>query len=321
MSAGPGVAAPGPGRRAHYAAFYDATYGDLPDRAGQRPLLAVFGNCQAESWRLVLEDDDVTTVRVPPVHEWTGDDLGPLRALLARVDLLLTQPVRAGYRGLPVGTDQLMALLRPGARLALVAPLRYAARSPHHVLVHPPGLVDPDPPVVAYHDVRTVTRAAWEAVGRTAPQPPELTREQVLATAHGSVAAVREREERYGAVPLADLLEPPARPEMRTVNHPGTSLFTAGAVRLRAALGLDARATRVTRPLLDAVHAPVEPATSGVSVDEPPRAAWRVGGRDVDPDEVEQAHLAFYRRRPDVLAAMLQRSAVLVEQLGLARPA
>ncbi|GAA1907372.1 WcbI family polysaccharide biosynthesis putative acetyltransferase [Lapillicoccus jejuensis] len=305
------------GRRTHYGTFYDATYGDL----GRRPLLAVLGNCQAESWRLVLEDDDVATVRVPPVHEWTVDDLGPLRALLARVDLLLTQPVRAGYRGLPVGTDELAPLLRPDARLALVAPVRYAARSPHHVLVHPPGLADPDPPVVAYHDVRTATRAAWAATGRAAPDAPPLTRDLVLAAVHGSVAAVREREERYGAVPLADLLEPPARPQMRTVNHPGTSFFAAGALRLREALGLEARPTRVTRPLLDAVHAPVEPATSGVSVDEPARATWRVGGQDVDPDEVERAHLAFYRQRPDVLAAVLHRSAGLAEQLGLPRPA
>ena len=237
-----------------------------------------------------------------------------------RVDLLLTQPVRAGYRGLPVGTEELAPLLRPGARLALVAPVRYAARSPHHVLVHPPGLADPDPPVVAYHDVRTATRAVSDAAGRPAPEPPELTREQVLAAAHGSVAAVREREERYGAVPLADLLEPPARPQMRTINHPGTTFFAAGALRLREALGLEAHPTRVTRPLLDAVHAPVEPATSGVSVDEPPRASWRVGGRDVDPDEVERAHLAYYARRPDVLAAVVERSAGVRERLGLRLP-
>ena len=177
--------------------------------------LVVVGNCQAESLRLLLDADDVVTHRLPPVHELTAADVVPLRELLARTDLFVGQPIGDDYRGLPVGTAQLVACLPPGARTALVPTVRYAGLHPYHLLVHPPGLENPDPPAVPYHDVRTVLAAA----GRSALPP--LTIQAVQAVADASVAELARRERRHDTVRVGDLLARPVAGSMRTINHPG----------------------------------------------------------------------------------------------------
>ena len=97
-------------------------YRDLLTGPGDesRPVLVVTGNCQAESLRLLLQSDDVRTVRVPPLHDVRPHEVEPLRRWLARTDLLVTQPVRDDYRGLPLGTDQQVAALPASAAVAVV---------------------------------------------------------------------------------------------------------------------------------------------------------------------------------------------------------
>jgi hypothetical protein len=273
--------------------------------------LVVLGNCQAESLRLLLEADDVVSQRLPPVFELTAADVGPLRALLARTDLLVAQPVADDYRGLPVGTAQLRAHLPAGARTALVPPVRYAGLHPHHLLVHPPGLEKPDPPVVPYHDVRTVLAAAG------LPALPPLTVEGVRAVAAASVAELARREAAAGTVAVSDLLAAPVADSMRTINHPGNTVLEPLAARVRAALGLDPRPPGVRRPLLASVHAPLLPevvAAHGLGV--PPTTAWTVDGAPVSTDEATAAHLAWYAARPEMLAAALERAQPLVALLS-----
>ncbi|MDQ2756542.1 MAG: WcbI family polysaccharide biosynthesis putative acetyltransferase, partial [Actinomycetota bacterium] len=248
-------------------------------------------------------------------------DLAPLGALLPRLDLLVTQPVGDDYRGLPVGTRQLLARTSPGLRHVLVPSLRYAGRSPHHVLVHPPHLPQPDPPVVPYHDLRTVVRAAWEREGLAPPPAPTLTPEAVRAVAADSVGELRRREEQHETIVASDLLTIGAHPSMRTINHPGNDLFAALAVRVREALGLDPRPTRLTRALLNGIHAPVEPAVAAVFGDVSPRSTWIVDGREVDVETVEREQATWYRGRGDVVDEILRRSGRQMRHLGLVTPA
>src|ERR1700712_1681044 len=98
-------------RARHFGDFYGLRSAREED---SRPLWLVVGNCQAEALRLVLDgvhDRPSSTVRIPPVHELGHSDLGPLRDLLKRASALLCQPIRAGYRDLPVGTAELAAEL------------------------------------------------------------------------------------------------------------------------------------------------------------------------------------------------------------------
>ncbi len=287
-----------------------------------RPLLLVWGNCQAESLRLLLAADDVRTVRLPAVHELTAVDLDALHRLVAASDLLVSQPVADDYHDLPIGTAQLVDLLGPAARATTVPIVRFAGLYPHHVVVHPPGLPDPVPPVVAYHDLRVATAAAWTAAGRSAPEEalPPLTPDGVRAVGERSLAELRRREAAT-EVAAADLLEQPTFASMRTINHPGNVVLEPLAARVREALGLPVAASGEVRPLLDSVHAPRDRVVA--EVHDPgaaPTEHWRVEGRDVAHLEVATAHTAFYAHRPDVLAEVLRRSAPERSLLGLRTP-
>lgn len=312
---------PTPELRAHYRDLYDGLPASEAGSSG-RPVLVVIGNCQAESLRLLLDEDDVTTVRLPALHELTAYDVAPLQALLARTDLLVSQPVGDDYRGLPLGTEQVRAALPQGAAHVLVPSLRYAGLHPHHLLVHPPGLEAPDPPVVPYHDVRTVVAAAWARAGRPAPPAPELTPQQVLAVAADSVSELVRREQQHGTVVASDLLAHPTATLVRTINHPGNELLGALAARVRARLGLEPRTPTLTRPLLDRLHAPLEPAVVlAHDLGVPARTHWVVDGEPLGTDEVAVAHLAWYAARPELLDAALARSGPLRDLLGLDVPA
>ncbi|MDT9595065.1 WcbI family polysaccharide biosynthesis putative acetyltransferase [Nocardioides zeae] len=299
----------------HYAVFHELS---LPPAAAAAedavepidpalPLLVVMGNCQAESLRLLLRGADLRSVRVPPVHELDAEDVPRLQRLLARTDLFVSQPVGAGYRGLPLGTDELRAHLPRSARTALVTPIRYHGLHPWHVVAHPPGLVDPDPPLVAYHDLRTLT-------GRREPPPDGA----VAEVGRRSVAELQRREALHGSVVVSDLFAAPRPALMRTVNHPGNTVLAPVAARLREALGLDPAPPGVERPLLDAVHAPVEePVVRAWGLDDAPSTDWRVRGEAVPDARVVETHHEFYRRRPDVADLLRTRYAELADLLGL----
>jgi hypothetical protein len=277
----------------------------------------VVGNCQAESFRLLLDSDDVRTQRIPAIHELTGNDVVELHALLARTDLLVAQPTKDDHRGLPIGTRQLRAVLPPGARVALVPSLRYAGLHPFHLLVHPPGLESPDPPVVPYHDVRTVLEADAQRSGRHVRAPIELTAAGIRAVAQASVDELDRREREHATVVVSDLFASPVADTMRTVNHPGNAVLVPVAARLREALGLPARAPGIDRPLLASIHAPLLPeVVAALRLDAPPTTAWSVEGRAVSTATVSAAHLAWYEARPEMLDAALARVGPLRELLA-----
>ena len=90
-------------------------------------LLVVVGNCQAESTRkLLMSTGHFTGERIAPVHELEAADMGWFLDLVARADVLVTQPIRDNYRGLPVGTRQ----LQTSARRVVVPGLRFDGLMP-----------------------------------------------------------------------------------------------------------------------------------------------------------------------------------------------
>ncbi len=143
-------------RQRHYGAFYGLDA--LPPR-DNRPLVIVHGNCQAESLRVLLSSpgSPVRTVRIPPVHELTDADLPYLQKLLGQTDVVVSQPIRPGYRNLPLGTADVLAAAGPDTRLVMVPVIRWAALQPFQVIVRSPDAGEP--PLVPYHDLRTMARA------------------------------------------------------------------------------------------------------------------------------------------------------------------
>lgn len=288
------------GRRRHYGEFFGLD--PLPERFG-----IVIGNCQAESMRLVLDAPERRFVRVPPVHELDAADAARLRELVALADHIVSQPIRDDYRSLPVGTRQITALA--AGPVVTVPPARFAGLHPFQAAIRVAG-VEEDPPIVAYHDVRTLAAAA----GREAA--PALSPDAVRALGDASVDVLREREERTD-VPLSDLYATVTADHARTVNHPGNAIFLPLGARLLAALGLDGGVVDPGRPLLSAVRAPLLPeVVEAWSLPDEPRAHWIVDGREVDDAEIRAAHTAWYAAHPGFVAAAVARLAPLLSAWG-----
>ncbi|MCS5723062.1 WcbI family polysaccharide biosynthesis putative acetyltransferase [Herbiconiux sp. CPCC 203407] len=303
-----------PGRRTHFAEFYGA----VP--AADRPIGLVMGNCQAESLRLALPHP-VAWVRTPPVHELTAGDMPHLDRLVEAASVLISQPVRDDYHGLPIGTRQLFA--RVGARrgagvapggagslTAVVPVIRSAALYPAHALVRPPSEPSLAPPLVPYHDLHVLAEAAGQ------PLPP-LTVRSTRAVGSLSQRELRSREQRHGAVPVSDLFEHPSFDLMRTINHPGNPVWTELAARVAAHLGLDGDPVELERPLLNRIHAP----RSAVVIEAwelatPATDHWTVDGEQVPDDEVRRAHLTWYGEHPEVVAAGVSRHAEALSLLA-----
>lgn len=313
-----------PGRRLHYGEFYGLR--EVPQDS--RPLLVVHGNCQAESLRVLVGDGPgapVRTVRVPPVHELEADDLPHLDALLAQVDVLVSQPVAGGYRGLPLGTAEVASRAARtglagsagggggGAHLVVVPVLRWAALHPFQVVVRSPGAGEP--PLVPYHDLRTLALAAGAPALREVPSAAAAR-----AVRDRSVGELRSREQRHGSLPVVDLLTGAGARATHTVNHPGNEVLLGLARRVLEAAGLPGDVSDPGRTLLDSVHAPVLPEVlDALGLGDELGAAhpdWLVHGRQLDDGEVREAHLRWYAEHPEVAGAGLTRHAAAAAALA-----
>lgn len=292
------------GRRQHYAHFY----GLLPIPRDDRPSEIVHGNCQAESLRVLMDGSasPVQTARVPPVHELTAQDLPHLDRLPAEVDVPVSQPVRAGYRGLPVGPAEVLARAGRGPQSVIVPILRWAALHPFQVIVRSPAAGQP--PVVPYHDLRTLTLAAGP------PPLPEIpSAGAVRAVREPSVRELRGRQERHGTLPVVDVLLGAGAAAAPTVNHPGDVVLTEVARRVLAAAGLPGEIADPGRTLLDSVHTPVLPEVlEALQLAARPRSTredWLVHGSRVADEAVRAAQLRWYADHPGVAEAGLARHA------------
>ena len=306
------------GRTRHYGDFYGVN--PPVTRSDDRPFGIVVGNCQAESIRVLLTSTlALDSIRVPPAFEWTGDDVEHVRDLLPRLDVLVVQPIRDDYRGLPAGTRQLEEQLAPSAVSVRVPALRYAGLHPFQVIARDP--VDPslDPPLVPYHDLRTIVAAAR---GLDAPVEHALTEDALHAAEDESLDQLRRREEHHGTVRMSDVLA--ERPHWHTINHPDNATLTALATRVCERLGIGSPVGDPGRELLGAVEAPVDPAHAQVldASLRPDAVAgeWRLAGTPpttLTEAEVARAHLDFYASRPGLVDAALVRHRDRLELLGL----
>jgi len=300
------------GRTRHYGEFYG-----LREPEGEGDVALVVGNCQAESLRIALEGGGLRTVRTPAVHELVAADLPHLGRWLARARLLVSQPVRDDYHGLPLGTAQLAAGLGDGARVERVPVIRFAGLYPTHAIVRPPSDASLVPPLVEYHDLRLLTTAADRLAGST-PRRWTLGPDAVRAVAELSRGELRRREAAHDAVVVSDLFDDPHFGQMRTLNHPGNPVWTELAARVRRRLGLDPHVVDPGRELLSSVHAPRAAAViEAFGLDGGPVDEWVVEGRVVPAAEVEEAHLAWYAEHPEVVSAGTARHADALALLGL----
>lgn len=298
-----------PARRAHYGDFHHGP-------AGTGPIAFVHGNCQAEALRVLLAASPTfpcPTVRVPPVHELTADDVPSLRALARRTAILVAQPVRDDYRDLPLGTRQVADLLPRDARVLRVPVIRHSALHPWSAIVRHPSDSAAVPPVVPYHDLRTLSAAAGRPrSGRT----PDAT--ALVAVAAASVAELRRREQQHTDVGVSDLLMAFGSAAAHTLNHPGNPVLVALARRVQEALAVPVDADDPGRPLLGGIRAPLEePVVDALHLDAQPRRHWLVDGVAVSAEEIEMEQSRWYATHPQWVEAGVRRHGQRLELLGL----
>ena len=294
----------------HYGEFYGLK--PLPD--SEKPLLVVHGNCQAESIRLLLQAADeapCVSVRMPAVHELTADEIPFLHRLLEAAAVVLTQPVTDGYHELPLGAAEVQAAA-PMARVVRWPVIRYAGLLPWQVVFSHEEAGDP--PVVPYHDVRTVALA----LGEELPHPSPAA---FRAVAEWSLTELHDRETRAGAVPVSRLIVDAGARATNTINHPGNPVLVSLARALQRRLIWPVTAADPGYELLDSVRAPRDPSVlDALEIDHPrldvAEEGWVVGGEAVPDAEVVEAQLAWYLRHPEVLAAVATRSAEQRRLLG-----
>lgn len=295
-----------PGRRQHYRDLYE------PDDDG--PVATVHGNCQAEAVRVLLATSPtfpLPLARIPPVHELEPSDLPALRRLWARTEVLLSQPVRAGYRQMPLGTDEVAAACHPRLRLRRWPVVRYAGLHPYSVIVRHPSDMSLSPPVVPYHDLRTL--AAVAGLARRSKPGAEVLRD-LAATSAGEL---RAREERSTDVGVSDVLLHAGVRAAHTVNHPGNPILLTLARRLQTSLGLPADVGDPGRELLGGIDAPLEgDVLAALGLSDAPRREWLVEGCPVDDAVMVEAQTRWYGDHPQWVDAGLDRHRDRLAALG-----
>lgn len=301
-----------PGRRAHFADFYDGPPGD-------GPVAFVHGNCQAESLRILLAASPTfpfRTVRVPPAHELAAEDLPALDRLVSRTALLLSQPVREDYRGLPIGTGQLEARLGGGGRVVRWPVIRFTGLHPYSAIVRHPSDRSAVPPVVPYHDLRILAVAAGRLRG--IDDVPEVAPERLREVGADSVEELARRERLNTDVGVSDLLIGYGVDAAHTLNHPGNRVLVALARRVQAAVGAPVDAEDPRRELLGGIRAPLEYGVlEARGLDVAARPDWLVDGVAVAVETVRRAQLGWYSSHPEWVGAGLHRHAHRMRTLGL----
>ncbi|WP_224391101.1 WcbI family polysaccharide biosynthesis putative acetyltransferase [Pseudonocardia sp. ICBG1293] len=296
-------------RRRHYGVLYGL---EAPPPG---PLALVWGNCQAESIRVLLataEHLPVTPVRIPPVHELTADDLPHLRRLLPRTRLLASQPVRDGYRELPLGTAQIADGLAPGAVVVRWPVIRHPALHPWSAIVRHPSDPAAVPPGVPYHDLRALAAAAGREPGP--PPGPEALRE----VGRLGVAELARREARDTDTGVSDAIAGFGAAAAHTLNHPGNGVLMLLARRILDAAGMAGAVCDPGRTLLGGIRAPLRAdVVDALGLDVAPRPHWCVGDRAIGEQEIAAAQRAWYASHPGWVDAGLARHARTLQLLGL----
>jgi hypothetical protein len=300
-------------------------------RRGRRPIALVYGNCQAEALRRILDTHpglaaSYQLLRVPAVHEISARELWMLRRLLPRVEVLITQRVKSDYRGMQLGTDQLAAELPAGATVISYPVVYFDGIFPFHVYVNKNDDPISTPAAISdYHDLRTLHAAGqgWDTpttlrwLAEFDPDPA-----WVRANAEASLDTLRRREASL-TVRLADVIRREDRltSSFNTINHPANVLITEMARQVLERLGYpDAElVTGSTQTYLDHMKAPregrilrafgVPPETDGATEE------WITSAGTFPTAEVVAAHLDQYAKDPELLQAGLVKHAGRLAEL------
>ncbi|WP_159083706.1 WcbI family polysaccharide biosynthesis putative acetyltransferase [Nocardioides terrigena] len=286
-------------------------------RRGEKRLVVIHGNCQAEALRHMLSlapafRERYVATPVPPVHMITRSQLRPLMDVVRRTDVFITQPIRDNLRGMPIGTAQVAHYLPSRARTITFPSMYFDGFHPYQVTVHAPGAdLSTAAPLTDYHDLRLMHAAAenWDARTTQAWLDGHSADEAyVRAVYSGSMQTLEDREEPLDTKVTPGIREHGGR-SFFTLNHPSNLIVGGVAAQVLTSLGLSTEMDPPRREYLDSLQAPVDSSVLAALrlPDFGGTSDWRVRGQQVDQPRITQTHLAWYTEHPQILESGLAK--------------
>jgi hypothetical protein len=299
-----------------------------PAAASELPVCVVYGNCQAVALRLLLEasprfTEAYRTVHVPPVHEITEGSLPGVEAAIGCASLFVTHPIRDGYHGFPIGSEQIAGFARERCRLVTVPPLYYDGLYPFQVYVRDERGIPIAAPRSTYHDVRFLHCAAkrWDvarAAAWLADWRPDPDGVRTLA------AYCKQRLLGVEAPLDVHVVERLTAPDLHsraffTINHPSNAALAEVAAGVHRVLELPyEQPVTVVEELLGQCVTPLEaPVIDALDLVAEPRHDWIIDGSSLTPSELLSIHIDWYREHPGIVAAGLEQHQRRSTILGL----
>jgi hypothetical protein len=296
-------------------------------RLARRPETAanvcvIYGNCQAEPLRRLLAsapEFPYGTISLPAVHQMSAADAESLRRILPYVAVLVTQPVRDGYRDLALGSDEMSALV--SGRVIRVVQLYYQGLFPFQAYVRSERY---SAPRTEYDDLRFLYCAARgysaeRASGWLSEYEPPLDAVRELAAASYAELERREREHSVDVRCASRMVDRDVHAHgFFTINHPALTLLNHLAAGVADQLGVRYE-PQISSELLGRVRTPLEPAVcTALKLDATAARDWWLKGRRMPRERLLGIHLRAYAARPEVLRAGVEQHADRMAFLGLA---
>lgn len=269
-------------------------------------VLTVFANCQAGPMALMLRAfcPDLKVPKTPLVHQSLGENRAVVRAHIAEADIVLHQPVGAGYGDL--ATEALQAEF-PDKTFVSFPSIFFGGLFPQLTYLRlsedgsRPGTLKG--PLSDYHDTRIIDAFLN---GESAAQCLERLRATDLGerAAFDAALAESERRDRAVTVPVMDILQDEMQrtAPLFTFNHPTNRVLWRVLERVLAEIGRpvpEARDRLPEREFLGNTRAQVPdgiPAELGLPWRRPDYALWE----DVQPmDRLIADFYALYRATED----------------------
>ena len=268
--------------------------------------------------------DAYRTEPLPGAHEIGSPEAADrVRRIVSRAQLIIHQPVRDDYRGLPVGSAQVSAGAAPTARRITFPALYYDGVFPYQAYVRATdNSRDTIPRLLAYHDLRFVYCAARHWNVETARQWFDSFRgspDGLRGWAVGAQQRMRAYESQLD-VGVSDALFSAAlhHRSFFTVDHPTNAALVELAARIHTALGLEYDELTPTHPLIGDYQAPLDPdVVEALTLPSDPGTSWVVRDRAYPCEQLLAEHLAFYAEHPDTVEAALSEHAERMRVLGL----